>query len=126
MNHGAIALLYMLFMNQSGKWRKIMPFPFKVFRGISLPEAPREMNVKDQFLLRIRWVELVDPAYGIYAEELVHIRESDLKAPLKNGTEFLNMGRDRYLWALNDQTISDLRTIKRNGMMTIPPSCRTW
>ena len=52
-------------------------------------------------------LQFVDPAYGIYAEELGHIQESDFKVPPKNGTEFLNMVCDRYLWALNDQTISD-------------------
>ena len=105
-NHSKNRLPYPLQLNEQG-WKVVMS-------SISLPEATRKMNLKDPFLFRIQWVELVDPAYNVYAEELVHIRESDFEVPPRNGTEFLYMVRNRYLSALNDQSSSDLQFNKKN------------
>ena len=71
------------------------------------------MNLKNPFLFRFQWLELVKPDYGIYAEPLVTIREGNLEKTPKSGTEFFNMIRDQYLWELNDQSTWDLRLLKK-------------
>ena len=71
------------------------------------------MNLKNPFLFRFQWLELVEPDYGIYAEPLVTIREGNLEKTPKSGTEFFNMIRDQYLWELNDQSTWDLRLLKK-------------
>ena len=66
--------------NQPNHFKNRLPYPLQLkelgwkvgVSSISLLEAPRKMNLSDLFC--IRWVELVDPQYGMYAEELIHIR----------------------------------------------------
>ena len=41
------------------------------------------------------------------------VQESDFESTPKTGTEFFNMVRDRYLWNLNDQSVSDLQYFKK-------------
>ena len=109
--------------NQPNHFKNRLPYPLQLnepgwkvgMSSISLPEAPRKKNLKDRFLFRIQWLELVDPEYDFYGEELVHIREGDFEVPPKNGTELFNMVRNRYLSALNDRTISDLEFNKKNN-----------
>ena len=107
--------------NQPNHFKNRMPYPLQ-FRepgwkvgmsALSLPEAPRKMNLGNPFLFRIGWLELVSPNYGIYAEELVTVREGDLENMPKTGTELLNMIRDKYLWELNDHSAWGLRLMKR-------------
>ena len=81
--------------------------------NLSLPEAPRRMKLDDPFLFRIQWVELADPQLGIYYRQRVDVVETDFPTPPKNGTEFFNAVRDRYLWNLNDQSVSDLKLHKK-------------
>ncbi len=71
------------------------------------------MNLKNPFLFRFQWLELVKPDYSIYAEESVTIREGDLSMAPRTGTELLNMIRAKYLWELNDQSNWDLQLMKR-------------
>ena len=82
-------------------------------RAISLPEAPRKMNLKDAFLFRFEWLEFVDPEAGFYYEPLANIRERDLESTPKTGTELFNMIQDLYLWELNDLSVSDLQLMKK-------------
>ena len=72
--------------NQPNHFKNRMPYPLQ-FRepgwkvgvsAMSLPEAPRKMKLKNPFLFRFQWLELVEPDYSIYAEESVTIREGDL------------------------------------------------
>ena len=107
--------------NQPNHFKNRMPYPLQ-FRepgwkvgmsALSLPEAPRKMNLENPFLFKFQWLELVDSDYGIYAEPLVTIREGDLEKMPKTGTEFFNMIRDKYLWELNDQSVWDLRLLKK-------------
>ena len=106
---------------QPNHFKNRMPYPLQ-FRepgwkvgtsALSLPEAPRKINLENPFLFRFGWLELVNLGYGIYGEEQVTIREGDLEKMPKTGTEFLNMIRDKYLWELNDQSTWDLRLMKR-------------
>ena len=107
--------------NQPNHFKNRMPYPLQ-FRepgwkvgvsAMSLPEAPRKMDLKNPFLFRFQWLELVEPDYSIYAEESVSIREGDLSMVPRTGTELLNMIRDKYLWELNDQSNWDLQLMKR-------------
>ena len=84
------------------------------------------MNLKDAFLFRFDWLELVDPEVGFYAEDMVSVQESDFESTPKTGTEFFNMVRNRCLWNLKDQSVSDLQYFKKkNRKMMIPPSYPT-
>ena len=107
--------------NQPNHFKNRMPYPLQ-FRepgwkvGISampLPEAPRKINLKNAFLFRFEWLEVLDPVAGFYYEPLVSIEESDFESTPKTGTELLNMIRDQYLWELNDQAVSDLQLFKK-------------
>ena len=107
--------------NQPNHFKNRMPYPLQ-FRepgwkvgvsAMSLPEAPRKMKLKNPFLFRFQWLELVEPDYSIYAEESVTIREGDLSMVPRTGTELFNMIRDKYLWELNDQANWDLQLMKR-------------
>ena len=108
--------------NKPNHFKNRMPYPLQ-FRepgwkvgvtGLSLPEAPRKMNLNDPFLFRIEWITLWDYQNTIYVDEGMRVRETDFKAPPKTGTEFFNAVRDRYLWALNDQSIPDQRFHKKD------------
>ena len=63
--------------------------------SMSVPEAPRKMNLKDAFLFRFEWLELVHSDAEFYYEPLVNIRERDLESTPKTGTELFNMIRQR-------------------------------
>ena len=78
--------------------------------AMSVPEAPRKMNLEDAFLFSFEWLEVVDPVAGFYYEPVVSVRESDLESTPKTGTELFNM--IRHLWELNDQSVSDLQLFK--------------
>ena len=108
--------------NQPNHFKNRMPYPLQ-FResgwkvgvsATSLPEAPRKMKLKNPFLFRFGWIELADPDYSIYAEELVTIREGDLVKTPRTGTELLNMIRDKYLCELNSQSNWDLQLMKKD------------
>ena len=108
--------------NGPNHFKNRMPYPLQ-FRepgwkvGVSttsMPEAPRKMNLKNPFLFRFGWLELIEPGYGIYYEELETMRESDLESTPETGTELLNMVQDWYSWKLNDQSNYDLQLIKLN------------
>ena len=71
------------------------------------------MKLKNPFLFRFGWIELADPDYSIYAEELVTIREGDLVKTPKTGTELFNMIRAKYLCELNNQSNWDLQLMKK-------------
>ena len=80
--------------NRPNHFKNRMPYPLQ-FRepgwkvgmsALSLPEAPRKMNLENPFLFRLQWLELVDPGYGIYAEPLKTIREGDLEKMPETGT----------------------------------------
>ena len=107
--------------NQPNHFKNRMPYLLQ-FRepgwkvgvsAMSLPEAPRKMKLKNPFLFRFGWLELVEPDYAIYAEPLVTVREGDLAQAPKTGTELFNMIRDKYLWELNDQSNWDLQLMKK-------------
>ena len=107
--------------NQPNHFKNRMPYPLQ-FRepgwkvgvsAMSLPEAPRKMKLKNPFLFRFGWIELVDPDYSIHGEELVTIREGDLVKTPKTGTELFNMIRDKYLCELNSQSNWDLQLMKK-------------
>ena len=109
--------------NQPHHFKNRMPYPLQ-FRepgwkvgvtGMSLPEAPRKMKLKNPFLFRFGWIELADPDYSIYAEELVTIREGDLVKTPKTGTELFNMIRAKYLCELNNQSNWDLQLMKKKS-----------
>ena len=108
--------------NNANSFKNRLPSPLQ-FRepgwkvglaNLSLPEAPRRMKLNDPFLFRIQWVELVDPQTGIYYESHVDVTETDFPSPPKNGTEFFNAVRDRYLWTMNEQTVYDLQFHKKD------------
>ena len=108
--------------NQPNHFKNRMPYPLQ-FResgwkvgvsATSLPEAPRKMKLKNPFLFRFGWIELADPDYSIYAEELVTIREGDLVKTPRTGTELFNMIRDKYLCELNSQSNWDLQLMKKD------------
>ena len=108
--------------NQPNHFKNRMPYPLQ-FRepgwkvgvsATSLPEAPRKMKLKNPFLFRFGWLELADPDYSIYAEELVTIREGDLVKTPRTGTELFNMIRDKYLCELNSQSNWDLQLMKKD------------
>ena len=114
--------------NRPNHFKNRMPYPLQ-FResgwkvgvtGMSLPEAPRKMSLKNPFLFRFGWLELVEPDYDIYAEELVTIREEDLVTTPKTGTELINMIRDKYLCEMNNQSNWDLQLMKKKQNASDP------
>ena len=120
--------------NRPNHFKNRMPYPLQ-FResgwkvgvsGMSLPEAPRKMNLKNPFLFRFGWLELVEPDYGIYAEPLLTVREVDLEKTPKTGTELFNMIRDKYLWELNDQSNWDLQLMKKKQNASDPDELSSW
>ena len=119
--------------NQPNHFKNRMPYLLQ-FRepgwkvgvsATSLPEAPRKMKLKNPFLFRFGWLELVEPDYSIYAEELVTIREGDLVKTPRTGTELFNMIRDRYLRELNNQYNWDRQFMKKKRTRLIPTSYLT-
>ena len=114
--------------NQANHFKNRMPYPLQ-FResgwkvgmsAMSLPEAPRKMNLENPFLFKFKWIELVDPDYGIYAEPFTIVRAGDLEKTTKTGTELFNMIRDKYLWELNDQSVWDLQLMKKKESVGDP------
>ena len=106
--------------NKPNHFKNRMPYPLQ-FResgwkvgmtAMSLPEAPRKMNLKNPFLFRFEWLELVQLESPIYYEPVETMRVSDLESTPRTGTELLNMVRDWYLWNLNDQSVYNLRLLK--------------
>ena len=107
--------------NASNSFKNRLPHPLQ-FRepgwkvgmsAISLPEAPRKIELKEPFLFRFGWIELVDPDQNLYTDELQDVRERDLDVMPRTGTEFMNWVRDRYVWALGDQAVADLQLFKK-------------
>lgn len=114
--------------NTANIFKNRLPYPLQ-FReagwkvgmsSVSLPTAPRKIKLKDPFLFRFGWIELVDIDAVFYTDDLVEIRERDLAFTPKNGTEFMNMKRDRYLWALREQSVSDLQFFKKKSKVEDP------
>ena len=107
--------------NSANSFKNRLPNPLRFqesgwkvgMSALSLPEAPRKMNLGNLLLFRIQWLELVDPDKEFYDEPLLTIREGELDKMPKTGTEFMNMIRDKYLWELNDQAVWDLRLMKK-------------
>ena len=108
--------------NGPNHFKNRMPYPLQLREpgwkvgvcATSFPEAPRKMSLKNPFLFRFGWIELVEPGFGLYAEDLQTMRVSDLESPPKTGTELLNMIRDWYMRKLSDQSNYDLQFVKLN------------
>ena len=107
--------------NASNSFKNRLPHPLQ-FRepgwkvgmsAISLPAAPRQIQLNEPFLFRFGWIVLIDPDQSLYGEEMEDVRERDLDILPRTGTEFMNWVRDRYTWSLGDQAVADLQLFKK-------------
>ena len=107
--------------NTSHSFKNRLPHPLQ-FRepgwkvgmsSISLPEAPQKMKLNEAFLFCFSWIKLWDAQLNIYTDEMPDVRERDQDFVPRTRTEFMNWVRDRYLWALRDQALSDLQLFKK-------------
>jgi len=105
-------LLYPLQLRESG-WKVGIS-------DISFPSALRKLDLKDSLLFRMGWIELIDTKINLHSEEMVEIKERDLKFTPRTGTEFMNMIRDRYMWSLRDETVYDLQMFKKKSKSDDP------
>ena len=71
------------------------------------------MNLKDPFLFRFSWIVLIDPRENVYAHDIAVVGESDFEFAPRTGTEFMNMICNRYLWRLEDHTVSGVQLFKK-------------
>ena len=81
--------------------------------AISLPAAPRKIELNKAYLFRFSWILLLDPDQTLYAEGSKDVQERDLDFVPRTGTEFMNWVRDRYLWYLRNQSGADLQWFKK-------------
>ena len=107
--------------NASNSFKNRLPHPLQ-FRepgwkvgmsSISLPAAPRKIELNEPFLFRFEWIVLINPDITLYREEMEDVRERNLDFIPRTGTEFMNWVRDRYAWALEDQAVADLQFFKK-------------
>ena len=107
--------------NQPNSFKIRLPHPLRLegtgwkvgVASVSLPEAPRKMNLNETFLFRIGWITLVDYQTEFYDDGQVMVKETDFETPPKTGTELFNAVRDRYLWHMNDQSSENQRFHKK-------------
>ena len=107
--------------NASNSFKNRLPHPLQ-FRepgwkvgmsAISFPAAPRKIKLGEPFLFRFGWMVLADPDNTVYVRERELVREDAMDVMPRTGTEFVNWVRDRYVWALGDQAVTDLQLFKK-------------
>ena len=106
--------------NQPNSFKNRLPNPLELrepgwkvgVSDLSSPVAIRKMNLKDPFLFLFSWIVLIDPRENVYAHDMAVVGESDFEFAPRTGTE-LNMIRDRYLWRLEDHTVSGVQLFKK-------------